>query len=419
MKLTTKTILYYLVISLPLLVIAGIVSYLLIKTELRDSTDEYLWKEKLNAEKIISSLQSPAIIYLNPDSLSKVIPVTESRKGYTYADSTIYDQFEEEELNYRILKAYYNAGTQNYLIVISKSTLEDDDLMESLFKSFVLIVLLLVLAFFVLNWILSKTLWKPFYNTVEQLNNYEIKNHSVIKFESPYTKEFKELNQSLTVMTEKIFTDYIQQKEFTENASHEMQTPLAVIKANIGLLMQSPNISEEDMNLIQSLENSVKKLTSLNKTLLLLSKIENNQFIETSNVQLNDLVAKVLDNYIEAIDLKHIETEFNNTSHLDVYMNPMLAEILIGNLIQNAVRHNKTGGKIKVELLKDSLIVSNTGDALAINPSELFLRFKKNDASKESLGLGLSIVQSILNLYNFKIDYSFKEGFHVFCIKFN
>lgn len=419
MKLTTKTILYYLLISLPLLVVSGIVSYLLIKTELRDSTDEYLWKEKLNAEKVISSLQTPTIIYLNPDSLSKAIPVTESRKGYTYADSTIYDQFEEEELNYRILKAYYNKGTQNYLIIVSKSTLEDDDLMESLLKSFGLIVVLLVVAFFVLNWVLSKTLWKPFYKTVEQLNNYEIKNHSVIKFESPTTIEFKELNQSLTAMTEKIFTDYIQQKEFTENASHEMQTPLAVIKANIGLLMQSPNMSEEDLNLIESIDNSVKKLSSLNKTLLLLSKIENNQFIETTDIQINEVVAKLLDNYTEAVDLKHIEVEFNNSFHVTVNMNAMLAEILIGNLIQNAVRHNKPGGRIKVELLRDSLIVSNTGDTLAVNPSELFLRFKKNDASIESLGLGLSIVQSILNLYNFKIDYSFKKGFHTFCVKFN
>ena len=418
MRLINKTILYYLLVSLPLLILAGVFGYYLIKIELNNSLEESLWKEKLNAEKIIKSLKTPQIIYLTTDSLSKITPVQNNKNGYEYKDSIIYDSFEEENLNFRILNHYYLSNNQNYLIVVTKSTLEDDDLMESLFSSFVLIIVFLILAFFIMSWLLSKTLWRPFYNTLSKLNDYDIKQHHTYKFAKSSTSEFNQLNLVLKKMTDKIYDDFVQQKEFTENASHEMQTPLAVVKANLSLLIQSPNLKEEEMNQLQSIENTVKKLTALNKALILLSKIENHQFNESIAVNFNDKIKSIIEHYQDILLTKNISIETTFDNELIVPCNQTLADVLITNLLQNAIRHNKDGGNIGISINNRTLTISNTGEPLSISEDELFVRFKKDDASKDSLGLGLSIIKSIASLYNIEVKYSYSLNKHTFTLIF-
>jgi len=419
MKLISKTIFYYLLISLPLLALAGLFSFYLIKTELRDGTDEALWKEKLGAERMIKRFSITKPLFLSADSLSCISP-SELKGGKPfYHDTVVYDRYEEEHLNYRILSSDFSNEGQAYTISIAKATYEEDGLMESLFSAFALIIGFLVVAFFIVNWLLSKVLWKPFYKTVEKLNSYDIKKHEAASFSSVNTKEFDQLNHALNKMIEKIHLDFSQQKEFTENASHEMQTPLAVIKANLNLLMQSPNMKAEEMSQMQSIDNTTKKLASLNKALLLLAKIENNQFREHSTVLLRPLVQKTVTNYEDLLEVKKISIENKFNTNLQIQMNPVLADVLLTNLFQNAIRHNYEGGKVIIENTIDTLVMSNTGESLKVIPAELFVRFKKNDASKDSLGLGLAIVKSILDVYGFTIEYSFLNDLHKFTIKFN
>lgn len=418
MKLISKTILYYLLISLPLLIIAGFLSYYLIRSEVRDGTDEMLWKEKLHSEGLIKLQPEIKKTYLSSDSLSVITPTLFHKNEDSFSDTTVFDKAEKEDVNYRLLKSYSNINNKTFLINVAKPTLEENELMEGLFTAFAIIFSFLMLAFFAVNWLLSKTLWKPFYKTLEKLNHYDLKNHSTASFTSSHTKEFDQLNSALNKMTEKIYDDFLLQKEFTENASHEMQTPLAVIKANISLLMQSPNLKEEEMGQLQAIDNTTKKLASLNKALLLLAKIENNQFKENSEISIKDKLNKVLTHFEDLLMAKNITIENKIDSDLKVEMNPALAEILITNLIQNAIRHNTNGGKIILELENNSLVIANTGEPLKINATDIFTRFKKNVASKESIGLGLSIVKSIAELYNYTIHYNYKNSLHVFTLKF-
>jgi len=418
MKLISKTILYYLLICLPLLIIAGFLSYYLIKLEVQDGTDEALWKEKLQGERAIKLQAEAKKIYLSLDSISTITPISFHKESYSFSDSLIYDRYEEEELNYRFLKSYFTLNKQTYLITVAKTTFEEDDLMESLFSTFAIILASLMLAFFAVNWFLSKTLWKPFYKTLDTLNKYELKNYSNINFSSASTKEFGQLNKALNKMTEKIHNDFLQQKEFTENASHEMQTPLTIIKANISLLMQSPNLQAEEMSYLQTIDNTTKKMTSLNKALLLLAKIDNHQFKEITTFNIAVTLKNVLLHFEDLLIAKHIIVESNLTEEATVHMNAALAEILITNLIQNAIRHNTIGGKIMIDIKNNSLIIANTGQPLTIKPNDLFVRFKKNDASKESLGLGLSILKSITQLYNYSITYNYHHELHIFTLKF-
>lgn len=418
MKLISKTLIYYLLISLPLLVIAGLLSYFLIKAELRDGTDETLMSEKVNAQKLIHSLKDSKTIYLSSDSLSN-IKLISGKLNSGFIDTLIYDQEENENVGARMLRSYYDFNNNTYQITIVKTTMEEEELLEGILAAFALIIGFLIVSFVIVNWLLSKTLWTPFYKTLSELNKYEIKNHEQHQFSPEKTLEFNQLNAALNKMMEKIYSDYVQQKEFTENASHEMQTPLAVVKANLSLLMQSPHLREDEMNRMQTIENTIKKLSSLNKALILLSKIENNQFSESETIQVKAVVSKIADNFIDVIHSKNISLDLMLNQDISTKMNPTLAEILITNLLQNAIRHNRENGQITIELKENSLIISNTGNPLTIPEEQLFMRFKKNDASKESLGLGLSIVNSIAKSYGFDINYSYITSSHYFKVVFN
>lgn len=418
MKLISKTILYYLLISLPLLAIAGLLSYHLIRSEVRDGTDEMLWKEKLHSENLLKLKPEIKNIYLSLDSLSVIAPTQFHKNEYSFSDTTLFNLSEQEQVNYRVLKSYSNVNNQTYLIIVAKPTLEEDELMEGLFTAFAIIFSFLMLAFFAVNWFVSKTLWRPFYKTLNKLSDYDLKDYSNSNFTSSSIKEFDQLNSVLNKMMEKIYSDFLLQKEFTENASHEMQTPLAVIKANISLLMQSSDLKEEEMGQLQAIDNTAKKLASLNKALLLLAKIENHQFKENTLFNISTTVKNVLSHFEDLLIAKNIKLEITITSELEVQINPELAEILITNLIQNAIRHNYVSGRIVIYIKNNLITIANSGEELTIKNEDLFVRFKKNDASKESLGLGLSIVKSICRLYNYSITYNYHHSLHIFTLKF-
>ncbi len=419
MKLISKTLIYYLLVSLPLLIIAGLLSYFLINSELKDGTDETLMNEKVNAERLIQSLKEPKSIYLSSDSLENIIPCTDCKLKSGFIDTSIYNSVEKENVGARMLRSYYKFEQNTYQITLIKTTMEEEELLEGILATFALIVGFLIVSFVIVNWLLSKTLWKPFYSTLSKLNKYEIQNHEQYHFNEVNTLEFNQLNIALNKMMDKIYSDYQEQKEFTENASHEMQTPLAVIKANLSLLMQSENLKEDEMNRLQIIENTIKKLASLNKALILLSKIENNQFKESESISIKQFISKIADNYIDLFQSKNINLELNLSEDVIVKMNPTLAEILLTNLIQNAIRHNDEKGKIIIELKQNQLTISNSGKPLTIPKDHLFIRFKKNDASKDSLGLGLSIVNGIAKTYRFRINYDYSSSLHHFQVNFN
>ncbi|MBS1652186.1 MAG: HAMP domain-containing histidine kinase [Bacteroidetes bacterium] len=419
MKLLNKTIRYYALISLPLLILAGLISYMLIKAELRDGTDESLEREFTKAKGLVHSNTIGQTYYLSPDSLSYIEPLTNQRFVPGYTDTLIYDKIEQEDVSFRKFVNQYSFNGKPYYITVLKTTIEEDELLEGILSTFFIVVGLLAVAFFVSNWLLSKSMWKPFYETLNELNRYEIKNHEEHNFPKSGTLEFNQLNETLNKLIGKIHQDYILQKEFTENASHELQTPIAVLKANVNLLMQSPYLKEQEMGQLQSMDNTLKKISSLNKALLLLAKIENNQFKEVEQINFSEVITKTIDNVEEVAQAKGLKITSVIEPNVNLKMNTTLCEVIVSNLLQNAMRHNKDKGEIQIKLSTAGLIVSNSGEPLSIKPEDLYVRFTKNDSSKESIGLGLAIVKGIADLYNFNIRYSFDSSMHHFELKFN
>ncbi len=418
MKLISKTLVYYLLISLPLLLIACLFSYYFIKAELQDGTDETLLTEKTHAERFIRSFKEPHAAILSMDSLSAIVIVKNQPTALAFSDTAIFDTKENEFIPYRVLKANYTFNNATYQLTLFKAILEKEELIEGLSTGFALIIAFLIVSFFVVNWLLSKKLWKPFYHTLSGLTDFDIKKQERQYFNTVNTEEFDQLNTALNKMTEKLYADFIQQKEFIENASHEMQTPLAVMKANLSLLIQSPTIKEKEIDQLQTVDDNIKKLAALNKALILLSKIENNQFKETESVNFKTIIQKKIDHFSERIQAKNITLELDLITDLFINMDAILADVLVTNLLQNAIRHNHKQGNIRIDLKGNTFTIFNTGSPLNIEPEALFMRFKKDDASKKSLGLGLSIVKSIVTHYHFNISYNYTNNLHSFKINF-
>lgn len=416
MKLLNKTSIYYLVFALPVFVVCSGLLYYFISKQIIDGLDESLSKKKTVIEHKLKSGISPD--FLKDDEITfKLLGENTGDFNYHISDTLLYDSMEAEMIPFRTYRTIVNDGNNNYELSINKSYIETDDLIASILYPVIFLFIALLAGFFLINWFISRKLWLPFYKTLKQLDHYKI-DETQIEFDSSAIKEFSELNLVLTSMTEKIHNDFICQKQFIENASHEIQTPLAVIKNKIELLIQSKTISEADMQIIQSVYNASNKLSSLNKALLLLSKIENNQFKEVEEIRFNQLIEQILDRFTDIISLKNIHLSKRLDGKIIHKMNPVLADILISNLIQNSIRHNITNGTITIQLLEKSIIISNTGSTSVGNTTELFERFKKSETSTESIGLGLAIVKEICDNYTIEINYTCINTIHTVQLNF-
>lgn len=418
MRLISKTILYLLAISIPILIVAGVFAYFSIYDAVEENTREVLLADKARAEKIISSRPITGRLYLSYDSLSYVEPEADNKFGYTFGQAVNMFAKEEEQYQYNTLSAYYKSGNQNYKIIIWRPAIEEDDLIESLIAMILIVIVTMMLVFFIASIFISKYTWKPFYATLAHLKRFRLNENSPIPITESGTKEFKDLNDTVAALSEKMIKDFQLQKEFTENASHEMQTPLAVIKAKLESLMQSPQLNEKDLHELEGAERAVNKLISLNKSLLLLAKIENHQFSETEGIDVNKVVQRILNDFEDYISQKQITVQLLSDEPIVILANNTLMEILFSNFIQNAIRHNVSGGLIKIEMKQGFMKISNTGSNGPLSKEQLFTRFKHSGTSLDSTGLGLAIVQSICELYNFKLEYRHENNLNSFEVKF-
>ena len=413
MKLLNKSTLYFVIFLLPVFIVSGFVFYFIISKQISNGADETL----LNQRKIIIQKlkinKNNELEYLeNMDNLRISEVYKKSITENIFSDTLIFDKIEMEFIPYRKLNSYFTFNKKYYNLQLTRSTFESDELIESIFTSLIILFCLILLAILAINRFIGQRLFYPFYETLKKLNLISFTNPEISIFNSVHVKEFDELNKVLNKMTKKLFADYNNQKQFTENASHELQTPLAVIKTRMDMLIQDSNLSQESMEQIQEIEKSVNKLSHLNKSLLLLSKIENHQFDDSVDIDLCQLIEKIIESFEDGILNKSIVIKKVFDSNPLLQMNGILAEILFLNLLQNAIRHNIQNGEITIEIKENYFLIANIGLPLYENEAKLFDRFAKFNPSVQSIGLGLSIVKQICEYYNFSIHYYFMNGLH-------
>ncbi|MGJ7030589.1 sensor histidine kinase [Niabella hirudinis] len=335
----------------------------------------------------------------------------------TFYSKDIFIPEDHEMVKHRVLESVIRVNGKYYALQIQKSMLEDADLVKSISLLQFVFILFLLAGLFLINRNLSRNILKPFQDTLRKLAGYRVDKHQTPQFEPTAIQEFGELNRSLDALLLRNAHLYKAQKEFTENAAHETQTPLAIIQSKLDLLLQTP-VNGEQAGLIEELTLSVRKLQKLNRTLLLLTKIENNQFPETESIDVKTVVMHTADQFTDMIVEKQIQLETGSLETSRIEANGALIDILISNLFSNAFRHTASGGRIRLSLSQHTFTVSNTASGSALNATQIFQRFQKQSTDSRSVGLGLEICKQICELYGYKLQYRFLEQQHSFSVSF-
>lgn len=405
-------------ITVAILLISSIAYYFILHFVLLNQIDKDL---QIEQQEIIHYVNEKGVLPESSNYRDQQIafnPTTLAHFETKLSKEDMYNKDEDEVEPFRRIDFMIMQNGINYIATVKKSEQETEDIVRLILMITLLVIVVLLLILFVTNRFILNKLWRPFNNTIEQLKQFNLSSKNKIVLQPTDVDEFKELNETASSMTKKVSNDYESLKRFTENASHEIQTPLAIIKNRIELLSQHENLDESQINVIQSLNEAASRLSRMNQSLLLLTKIENGQFDHTETVNLSFIIDRYIENLEELASTKNIALVKNIADGFFVDMNEALAEILISNLVINAIKHNYPGGNIEISLGIGELTVSNTGAPPNIKTSELFERFKKDSTSNESLGLGLSIVKSICDSYGFNVSYNYTGDMHTVKIFF-
>lgn len=310
------------------------------------------------------------------------------------------------------------AGGKNYKITVSKSEVETEDLLKLILLIAAGMIALILLAGYIINRLIIQSIWKPFYSTINTVKQYKVSGQESLQLPGDQVSEFNLLNESLNNMTDRVQQDYQVLKEFSSNAAHEMQTPLAVIRNHTEALMQDEKFIQQHSKAITTIEQSVQRLTRLNQALLLLTKIENRQFILNEEVRFDILVSQKLAELSELISAEKLGSNIE-LEPVTIHFHQYLAEVLIGNLLTNAIRYNKANGCIQIHLDNKSFTISNSSELPALDKQKLYKRFYRHPGTKaDGNGLGLSIVKQVCDLAGYGLEYEYLEDKHVFSIRF-
>lgn len=410
-KISQKQLLFGLIVVFASLIFLYFLTRHYIVTETLESltNSEFRIEQQLKHNNAVTSL--PPIF--------EVHEVT-TLKPQNIKDTLIFDELQNENELFQELSTYKTINGKYYQIITRAITVEYDDTLFSILIVFGIIISLIYLAQYIFNKQINKAIWQPFFYNLDAIKNFSIQSNKALELQPSDVLEFSELNTQLELLTNKVATDYQNLKQFTEDLSHEVQTPLAIIQAKIeNLIDDSSSLGEEHMTVLNDIQKNAKRLSRLNQGLILLTKIDNQQFTELESIEVNTTISSLVENVQDISDMKHITIEWKPEHNIEITMNKVLADVLFSNLIVNAIKHTPKNGTIKITLMHDSLSIHNSGKSAAPNASKLFQRFYKADKSSTSLGLGLAIVKKICDYYQFDIHYSFENDQNCFRINFN
>jgi len=413
MKLLNHTLKY---LSITLLVIISIwaaIFYINMLDEVYDSLDDGLDNYKI---LIINRAHEDSTVLTKDTFAESNYEIREigekealSRKD-VHADTLMYTLNEEDFEPFRMLTSAFTLNNRYYELKVISSMVEEDDLIEDLLYSLIWLYVAMIASIIIVNNFLLKKTWKPFYLLLDQLKQFKLGKDPVIKPAETQVKEFKELNEAVGLLINRSLEAYNGQKQFIENASHELQTPLAISINKLELLTEKEDLTETNLIAIGQVIQTLERLTRLNKSLLLLSKIENKQFQENEQVDLNAVFKNLVEEFTDFVEYKNVSLKLEEIGQLNAFMNKNLAEIFITNFIKNAIVHNVSNGFVRITVNPTSFTIYNSGSEAALDPEKIFLRFQKKSNEKNNTGLGLAIVKAIADLYGITIHYSFDNG---------
>ncbi len=419
MKLLNHTISYIAVSLLVIISVWAFIFYINMLDEVYDSIDDGLDNYKmLIVEK--ASQDSLLLNKLHFDesnySIREVPEYEAVHHREIYKDTLLYTVNEKDYEPFRMLITTFRGHNNRYYqLKIISSMVEEDDLIEDLFYALIWLYLAIVVSVILINNFLLKRIWQPFYKLISQLQSFKLRSNKILVPPDTKVQEFKVLNESISSLLDENIRTYNSQKQFIENAAHELQTPLAISINKLELMAEQQSFNEEQLSAIGDVINNLERLTRLNKSLLLISRIENRQYNEEQEINFNELFQNEIANLDELSVYKEVTVTIKESGIFILNINEDLATILAANLIKNAIVHNIKAGAVAIEISDNSIEVSNDGINQPLDDQKIFSRFYKASTSKNSTGLGLSITKTIADMHQLQLVYHY-DGRHRFTI---
>ena len=414
MKLIIKISRYFLFSSILVFIVISIGLYFVIENTITEETDEQLSNI---SQKAIQELKSGKAVSFSP--FVEIIPVNQTNVKNEFKDVLIKSNEEDDGEPFRQLTTFVNMNGKNYKIIVRISLIEKEDMLFSILIVALVAFLLFILILYFANKTVSKKILKDFYDILNKLEKFSLKSDDQLQITNSNIEEFGQLNKSFLFLAEKAKSEYRSLKEFSEEVNHEIQTPISVIKSKLELLLQSNDLTEDNLTLLETSFKNLSKLERINKSILLLNKLEHKDLFESSSINPADEINNVFSEFNDFIISKNLTVNLSLEQNIIITANHSLINILLSNLISNAIKHNVNNGKINIELKNNELIILNTGQIPNGNPEKFFERFYKESASTESVGLGLTIVKKICDLYGIEIRNNFLDNLHSIILKFD
>lgn len=422
MKLIHKTVRYVLLITIPVALAGAFLLYYLIHQVVNKEIDELLNNELKQVQQNLDRHPPDHRGILNWDHNLQIEPAKAgSRQPPVFSDTTLFDPIENAVVPVRMLQADYAVGHHSYSIRLHQPYMEYQEIAQYLSVGIVLCFLALFVSLLFIETLIFQRILHPFYEIIQQLGRYRVDQGATITFPASDVDEFSVLSQSLTEMTQQAALQFSRQKQFTDNTSHELQTPLSVLSTDLDLLQQSARLSEEDIQRIYRSQKTIKRLASINQSLLLLTKIDNQQYEQTELIDFRELMGVVIDTFRDYADSKQMRFKRADTRLRIRLINRQLAYILLSNLVRNALRHGRPGSTVLIESDAHTYRIINEGAPLPFDQARLFQRFVRNPAIPQSTGLGLAIAKEIADRCGLQLDYAYSVPTqqHIFTITFH
>lgn len=430
MKLVYKNILINTFVSIVILLLGQYSLYYFLKGKIEKETVEHLYNEyhmvkhqlkngidienyKYNVGDFVEINSIEKIEYTEPIVKNIVLVEDEETDEQEHEGHHEEETFASKTIVFDVIH-----NNKNYRISILKTTDEDEGLTNSMSLIIFVSGLIMLVILVVVNIFVYYRLFAPVYQLTKDVRNFSIQQLQKILPPETTTSEFITLGEEISKMSEKMISDYTSIKEFNENITHEIQTPLAVINSKIERCIQDEHLTSDQASLLMDASKAVTKLFNINKGLTLLSKLDNKQFNNPIEINIAKLIPQRLHFFSDFIENKNISVVENYKSDVIVFMKESLAEILIDNLIKNAIQHNLPNGKIVITCQKNKVSISNSGME-PLEPTETYFNRFHSQNPNQSLGLGLSIIKKIVEYYGYTISYIYENESHIMAIDFS
>ena len=419
MKLLSYTYRKLALLLFLLMAVWGVLFYYAIIDEVVDETDDTL--ENYGAILMESALHDPSILETEGSLMSfyKFTPISEEEGRHyrqVFYDATVYIELEDEDEPVRVMcTAFRMPDGQYYELKLMISILERDDMVEAMLWYLGALFLLFLICTSIGIQLVLKGVFRPLHRLLDWLHCIQ-PGKEVPPLDNPTKiREFRQLSDAALDMGNRSYKAYEEQKQFIENASHELQTPLAIVRGKVELLAESEGMTEQQMEQLDEIYATLGRAVKLNKSLLLLSRIENGQYTEMEDVSVDEILDELLPDLMDIYEHKQVRLiRKREEQPFIIRCNHSLAQILVSNLVKNSLLHNREGGELQVLTTPTSLVIKNTGD-VPLDGEKLFRRFYHGmDGKKDSTGLGLAIARSIALSSSLKLTYEWQDGMHTF-----